>query len=416
MNIETESLKDLLKVNLENYTKNIEPLGIDEYNSLIVDYHKELVAVSSRLIPPYVTSETHGEVFTDLCKFIRSFNFSSVLDIGCGAGECLNNLKVLGFDKNYLYGNTIHVGEVKYARTKYDLPKVYPGDARELSQHFLPNSLDCVIAHCVLQFIKPEERVLVAKEVSKALKPNGLFIVVDYRFDISTGLPNHDDLDMCYERLSCPIPLKLMGNLTILCKKSKCSQTCETIKNWFRQNGQSLYYASFPENFEQYWKNISGAVRTDCRKAKRLGYEVRLVDSVNATDMVELWSSWDHKQNRPINFNYNQIDGKLNDLRNGWSYKNYSEEFPCSSHNLRMWGCFLDDKMVGYLELLKVGTYLVVHSTLAHKDHIKNGIVKQLFIEAIKNIADIERIYYGNRAFMQDNRRYFLNDFLINNG
>lgn len=182
----------------------------NEYADEIAFFDKEAIALSKRLIPPYVTTQTHGaEVFTDLYRLVKDLDSESILDLGCGAGEFLNGIK-----NKDIYGCTIHLGEREYARTIYGINSVLPLDMREIDLAFKPNSLDLVIAHCCLHFVIPEDRIKVINAAHKVLKNNGHLIVVDYKFNKETGI---DISKLSGWKITYP-KYKVMGNLTLLKK------------------------------------------------------------------------------------------------------------------------------------------------------------------------------------------------------
>lgn len=154
-----------------------------EYNSLITDYSTKEVAVTNRKIKPYLSSETHGSNCYDrLLHHFKDIPKGTVLDMGCGAGELLHHIKSKAmFDKQNLYGISIHTGEVLYARNKFSLPNVVPGDMREARNIFTGMKFDTIIFHCVFQFIEVIERLQVMIDCLALLNPNGKILVVNYK-------------------------------------------------------------------------------------------------------------------------------------------------------------------------------------------------------------------------------------------
>lgn len=186
----------------------------NEYGDRIEDYSKVKSPLTNRLIKPYVTSETHGVgVFDWLVAYINN-NFpyaSSLLDIGCGAGELLSYLK----DRYTVYGTTIHLGEVEYGRNVYRLADICPIDMRELNLYFKKESFDCIIAHCCLHFIIPCERsYLVNTQLYDLLSDGGKLIIVDYKGNMNTGV---EITNIGYTDVT-PFDYITMGTLTVLQK------------------------------------------------------------------------------------------------------------------------------------------------------------------------------------------------------
>lgn len=204
---------------LKDCIREIDPLSrgkyANEYNDRIDFFDKKKIALSDRLIKPYITSETHGErVFDGLYKLIENLEVNTVLDLGCGAGEFLGGLKDRGYRNEDLFGCTIHLGEVEYARKVYGL-NVVPADMREIDLLFTPKSLDLIVAHCCLHFIVPEDRSKVLEAAYAILKDDGYLLVIDYKGDKSTGISMLDTPKWSKSYLT---NYHTMGLLTMLSK------------------------------------------------------------------------------------------------------------------------------------------------------------------------------------------------------
>lgn len=186
----------------------------NEYADKIAFFDKEKIALSNRLIPPYITTETHGKnVFDDLYKLVKYLGSKSILDLGCGAGEFLYGLKTRGYKD--IFGCTIHLGEREYAKNNYEINSVLPLDMREIDWAFLTNSLDLVIAHCCLHFLVEKDRQKVLNATHRILKANNYFIIVDYKFNKDTGI---DTENLEGWKIINATNYNLMGNLTLLKK------------------------------------------------------------------------------------------------------------------------------------------------------------------------------------------------------
>jgi len=93
-----------------------------------------------------------------------------IIDIGCGSGETLRNLKVYGWD---VYGVDIDGKAITYAK-KSGLPHVYTGGYEYLSR-FPDNYFDVIRAYHVIEHMdKPDE---FARLSYKKLKKGGEFII-----------------------------------------------------------------------------------------------------------------------------------------------------------------------------------------------------------------------------------------------
>lgn len=187
----------------------------NEYGDEIGFFDKKMIALSKRLIQPYITTETHGRnVFDGLYRLLEDIGPSEpLLDLGCGAGQFLYNLTLKAYKD--IYGCTIHLGEREYAKNVYGIHTVLALDMREIDRAFKPNSLKTIVAHCCLHFITKPDRQKVINASHKILRPSGNLVVVDYKFNKDTGV---DGLDLTNWAVSKPTNYNLMGNLTILQK------------------------------------------------------------------------------------------------------------------------------------------------------------------------------------------------------
>jgi methionine biosynthesis protein MetW len=92
-----------------------------------------------------------------------------VLDIGCGDGKLLSNLKNTGWET---YGVEISDLAVEFARKKYGL-NIFEGVAEDAM--FEDEFFDVIILSHVLEHLPDPKATL--KEINRILKPNGLLII-----------------------------------------------------------------------------------------------------------------------------------------------------------------------------------------------------------------------------------------------
>jgi SAM-dependent methyltransferase len=192
MKITTKIYDDLLKLDLSTYKKEIKPLtnyNGGEYNSMVANYSKENIAVTNRLITPYITSQTHGiKIYDGLDLLLEDLSPTNVLDLGCAAGELLFQIK-RRIPSIETYGITIHVGEVLAAKSLYGI-EIVPADMREVEDLFEKETLDLVITHCSIHFLDNEDRIILAQNIAKVLKQHKYFLLVEYiRGTENNGLP-----------------------------------------------------------------------------------------------------------------------------------------------------------------------------------------------------------------------------------
>lgn len=96
---------------------------------------------------------------------------AAILEIGCGTGYVLKGLKTR-FPNYILTGSEIHLEGIKFAQKRLPTIEFIQLDAMEMP---FENTFEGVGAFDVLEHI--EEDVRVMKEVYKALKPNGYFVI-----------------------------------------------------------------------------------------------------------------------------------------------------------------------------------------------------------------------------------------------
>lgn len=184
--LQSMSDDDLLK-----YHKPIKSLWDKwpEYTNQIIDYSTNQVAVTNRLLRPYITSELHGEnVWDGLVELVKDLKVQSIVDLGCGAGEFFTKLS----PNLELYGLTIDVSEVYYARNTYHLPNIIPADMRDVNKYFKPDSIDMVVAHRSFDFIDPKDRIDTMIDVYGVLKPHGFFVYIDDERFEQSKMPQWD--------------------------------------------------------------------------------------------------------------------------------------------------------------------------------------------------------------------------------
>ena len=96
-----------------------------------------------------------------------------VLDLGCGSGLTLKDLKIL-FKENIELTGVSNRREAAWSKTKGINWRV--GHAQALKKKFKPNHFDFIFSHIGLQAVTSFKEVL--ENVHTVLKPGGLFICV----------------------------------------------------------------------------------------------------------------------------------------------------------------------------------------------------------------------------------------------
>jgi len=188
-----------------------------------------------------------------------------------------------------------------------------------------------------------------------------------------------------------------------------CNENCPALKDFIRMYPLPLY-AVIDDDYKP-----TKEVRTSCHKATASGCEIRKIDLITDqlfSDMIDIYSSTPQRQHRDINYLYHLPEGGSWDLREGWPHPDYSV-FTCSKHYFDMWGCFIDNKMVAFLELLHSNELASTYATMGHADYLNKGIMKFMFSEVIK-MSTFKYLHYGDKeknAMM----KFFLSDLGITN-
>lgn len=163
------------------------------------------------------------------------------------------------------------------------------------------------------------------------------------------------------------------------------------------------------KTYQEYFDACDTDVRTSYRKAFRKYYTVVKEDKPTSYSLWEIWTSKNKRQDRDINLNYQHIDGRTILInKDEWVVPDYSK-YKTENSSLEFFICLdINMRVVAYLELAIVGDTAVVHSTLGHGDHLKNGIMKFMFVEVLRTNPHIKMLAYGNQT------SFFKDDLLIN--
>lgn len=214
------NFKQRININLDNYSEEILPLRsgelASEYNNLITDYSENILSVTNRIIKPYLSTETHGiNCYDRLLNYLKTINFNNILDLGCGSGELLNQINIKNkISIENIHGLSIHVGEVKYSREKFNLKNVIPGDMRDTHIIYENMKFDVVLLHCCLQFINESERINLFKNIYNNLNINGQILLVSYKNNKNSELNDNTEINKLYTKeLVGNFNLKSMGNI-----------------------------------------------------------------------------------------------------------------------------------------------------------------------------------------------------------
>ena len=137
----------------------------------------------------------------------------SILDIGCANGKTISLIKKIGFLENIIYGVDLRENRLNDAKILYPKSNFKCMDARYLS--FRNNSFDIVSIFTVFSsIIRKIDRIKVATQIDRVLKPNGIVIFYDLRYRnpfnynvVGIKYPEVDELFPRYKKRIKPVTL-----------------------------------------------------------------------------------------------------------------------------------------------------------------------------------------------------------------
>src|SRR5690349_12922370 len=111
------------------------------------------------------------KLILDLMKEYNVSTEQSILEIGCGWGELINELNAKGF--SHTSGFDISDEAVAHCQSR-GLRNIVKMDVTKMK--YEDNSFDLIIASDVLEHVENEQQAL--KEIHRILKEDGLFIIM----------------------------------------------------------------------------------------------------------------------------------------------------------------------------------------------------------------------------------------------
>ena len=142
----------------------------------------------------------HGEVPKTLKRYMRTFQWESFLDIGCGDGVLIHSLNQIGlFREKRCYG--VDLSETRVKRTMDISPNALctVDDACDIKT-IKNSSIDIAVSMGVIEHVDSDEKAI--KEISRVLRPGGIAYIETvfkkpwawyfYKYDGNRVLePNH---------------------------------------------------------------------------------------------------------------------------------------------------------------------------------------------------------------------------------
>ena len=121
-----------------------------------------------------------------------------VVDLGCGVGYGTYELAVSGAKK--VYGIDISSSVIKYAKAHYSHKNITYNTSDALDTKLSSDFFDIVIAFEVIEHVKDYKKFL--QEVSRLLKPNGIFIISTPNSEASFGDNPYHIKEFAFQKLT----------------------------------------------------------------------------------------------------------------------------------------------------------------------------------------------------------------------
>jgi hypothetical protein len=187
----------------------------------------------------------------------------------------------------------------------------------------------------------------------------------------------------------------------------------EITKAWAQYWKKYHLCLALPDTIEAYLQSVDKDVRTQCNKATRNGLVAKWTTEPQRDDIAAIWHSWSEKQGRPINLTIGHTDPNMGSQTIGskWPFDYY--EHTQGYHDL-IQVYTPTGVVVAYLELASDGPESVVFSTLGHKNYLRLGVMKFLFVEAVRGLIDrgSTALYYMKPKYLEQHPESapFVND------
>jgi len=161
----------------------------NEVNRILSVYNKYMA--HSRLKNKWSISNKgnkiiHNERKSNISKIIHDLDIrltsKNILDVGCAGGNIFNLLQDLGAKEENIYGIDVRGDRLKEAKELFPASNFMQMDARELN--FDDATFDIVFTFTIFSsIIEKKIRMEVADEICRVLKPNGVIIYYDIRYN-----------------------------------------------------------------------------------------------------------------------------------------------------------------------------------------------------------------------------------------
>jgi len=174
-------------------------------------------------------------------------------------------------------------------------------------------------------------------------------------------------------------------------------------KGYVKLNNNLLYFMPIAvidirKGYESYLKSLSSNGRSKIKRAKKKGVECKLFEWNNhLDDIYEIHTSSDSRQGKKMEDEYLTYPKKI-DIATTDSFKNIYV------------GAFLENKLVGYIELYIYSNFAMTNRLLGHKKFLNRYVMNALFAYAVEFLED-QNIEYLNYLTMHNIKKKTLSQF-----
>lgn len=162
-----------------------------------------------------------------------------------------------------------------------------------------------------------------------------------------------------------------------------CCPIIEPSKTWAR--GEDNIAILNLKNYDEWWKNIGKKTRNMIRKADKSGIKTQVVEPSDslAKGMWKIFNETPIRQERA----FPHYGVSLKDVENGLQ----------SAKNCTYVGAYLDDELIGFVQLVQGEKIVVISQILSMQQHRDKAVNNRLIAKAIATIADLheEWVMYG---------------------
>lgn len=193
--------------------------------------------------------------------------------------------------------------------------------------------------------------------------------------------------------------------------KVDCKEKYEMLKTMFYKSfggllkveNDSLYFhpvaiIEVPKSIDEYLKQIGAKSRNMNKKAEKFGVKCQEFNwNEYLDDVYEINNSSTQRQGREMDSSYREYPNQV--------------EYPKNScFKIVHIGAFLDDKLIGYVELYIYNNFAMTNRILGHKEYLKYAVMNIMIKECVE-YAIQNNIEYINYLTMQNRKNNSLSAF-----